>query len=297
MKETKEIGSNTGDYMRMLIKWGVGVVIVMVLFLLYVYIQFFRRPAESLIVNTFTDTPIDAGGVHFLTFGDGIYKEQAKGFADRLGRLPYVTETHFFTGSDIDESFFKNNENILTQKRGFGYWLWKPYFCKRVWDRLNYGDVLVYLDGGLVLTSDLQPFIARAIRSKSGGLAFEQWIRQEDYTKPEVFDVMELPVEIYGRRLQFWAAVFIVQKRESNQSFFEEWLRFCSIPGMIDDSPSKKPSVKPFKHRHDQSIFSLLAWKYAFDVDPAKAFWESFGRPVMRVRPKGYTPFTDGCRS
>lgn len=88
-----------------------------------------------------------------------------------------------------------------------------------------------------------------------------------------------------------WAAIVIVQKRRSNENFFNEWLNYCTVPGLIDDSSPKVPVVREFQHRHDQSIYSLLAWKYHFDIDPAKAFWESFGRPVMRNRPKGYVRY------
>lgn len=258
---------------------------------IFSYILFFQRPVESYEVKTKIANPLSRKGVYFVTFGDGIYQEPALRFSQELQTLSYSTEVHCFTYSDIDPKFYEANKDILQQKRGSGYWLWKPYFCKGVWDKLSYGDVLVYLDGGLTLVDDLQPYIQRAVESESGGLAFEQWGRQDDFTKPEVFEAMGLPIETYGKRLQFWAAIMIVQKRKENENFFAEWLYYCTIPGLIDDSPSKIKGCRDFKHRHDQSIYSLLAWKYSFDVDLAKSVWESFGRPVKRKRPKGYVSF------
>lgn len=265
--------------------WLLSVVGILILF---TYLNYFQKPAESYIVNLRADIQMPRGEVHFVTFGDGIYKDQAIGFAKSLDKLPFAKHVHCFSSSDIDSDFYGQNIDILQQPRGFGYWLWKPYFCSRVWDHMEFGDVLVYLDGGLSLIGNLEPYINRAVQSRSGGLAFEQWTKQEDFTKPDVFQAMELPVEQYGKKMQFWAAIIIVQKREENKMFFNEWLHYATIPGLIDDSPSKSFPDKKVKHRHDQSIYSLLAWKYNFDVDPAKAIWESFLRPVSRKRPRGY---------
>lgn len=101
---------------------------------------------------------------------------------------------------------------------------------------------------------------------------------------------MNLPVEQYGRKMQFWTAIIIVQKRVENESFFDEWFQYGTKTGLIDVSPSKILPSKTVKYRHDQAIYSLLAWKYHFDVDPAKTIWESL-RPVSRKRPRGYKRF------
>jgi len=263
------------------------------LVILLLWSAFFGRPLESMGRTTVVEPEVPIGRTEFITFGDGLYKEQSRNFARVLSELPYCSKVHSFSGEDIDEDFRLAHDDILKQPRGFGYWLWKPYFCKRVWDTLSVGDVLVYLDGGLVMTGDLSPYIQRAVRSKSGGLAFEQWIHQRDFCKPETFIAMDMSVARYGRLLQFWAAIIIVQKRETNLSFFDEWLSYCTIPGLIDDTPSKIKTTYKYKHRHDQSIYSLMAWRYEFDIDVAGAYLESVGRPVSRSRPKGYTPTKD----
>jgi hypothetical protein len=260
---------------------------------LIIWAVFFKRPVESMKRETLTEQEIPRGKIEILTFGDGLYREQSQRFAERLRSLSFCSRVHSFTGDDMDDDFRSLHNDILKQPRGFGYWLWKPYFCKRVWDNLCIGDVLVYLDGGLTLKGDLMPYIDRAIRSKSGGVAFEQWIRQENYCKPETFTCMNMPVETYGKLLQFWAAIIIVQKRSSNLSFFKEWLEYCTIPGLIDDSPSNIQTKTKYKHRHDQSIYSLMAWKYEFDIDLASAYMETYGRPVSRNRPRGYKPAKD----
>jgi len=39
-----------------------------------------------------------------------------------------VDEYYNYGPNDIDNEFKKKNIEILSQKRGNGYWLWKPYF-------------------------------------------------------------------------------------------------------------------------------------------------------------------------
>src|SRR5208282_2331127 len=54
--------------------------------------------------------------------------------------------------SHIDKEFFEKNKHILSQKKGDGYWLWKPYFILKtlenapenstvIYSRINHGGV------------------------------------------------------------------------------------------------------------------------------------------------------------
>src|SRR5262245_10922235 len=50
--------------------------------------------------------------------------------------------------ADIDPEFAAKNRHILSQPRGNGYWLWKPYFIARTLESLEHGDWLFYCDAG-----------------------------------------------------------------------------------------------------------------------------------------------------
>ena len=57
-------------------------------------------------------------------------------------------DIHYSYGpNDIDPDFQKKNKDILSRKRGNGYWLWKSYFInKTLIEKLNEGDYLIYTD-------------------------------------------------------------------------------------------------------------------------------------------------------
>ena len=45
----------------------------------------------------------------------------------------------------------EKNKEILSRKRGSGYWLWKPYLIlKTLKEKLNYGDYLIYIDAAIL---------------------------------------------------------------------------------------------------------------------------------------------------
>ena len=65
--------------------------------------------------------------------------------------------------TDIDSFFLSKNDNILKQPRGFGYWIWKPYFILKSLEELNDGDILFYSDSGSIFIRNLEPLFNKII--------------------------------------------------------------------------------------------------------------------------------------
>ena len=53
----------------------------------------------------------------------------------------------FFSERDLPKDFFKGFSPKI-YRRGYGYWIWKPYIVSKMMSRLNDGDILVYTDAG-----------------------------------------------------------------------------------------------------------------------------------------------------
>jgi hypothetical protein len=49
-------------------------------------------------------------------------------------------------------------------------------------------------------------------------------------------------------------------------SFFQEWFSYCNQDDLLNDDLEDGDRSNGVRHRHDQSIFSLLAYKYHFDI-------------------------------
>lgn len=70
-----------------------------------------------------------------------------------------------FSPHDIDPSFAILYHDILSQKRGNGLWLWKPYFVNKVLENCNNGDIIFYCDSGSFFTRSIKKIVTPQIRN------------------------------------------------------------------------------------------------------------------------------------
>ena len=76
-------------------------------------------------------------------------------FYDSLDRQ-MTSAKHFgigrlFAYTDRDlrrDAFYHKNHLLFAQPRGWGYWIWKPFFILKTLRKLDEGQSLLYLDAG-----------------------------------------------------------------------------------------------------------------------------------------------------
>lgn len=173
-----------------------------------------------------------------------------------IGNIDKVIE---YSTNDIDSDFFEKNKHIFSSPRGFGFWLWKPYFILKTLLRLNDDDILIYSDAGLYFISDIDNYI----RFMSGSFMLFQHIEypEKDWTKTDLFNYFDCKnnkdiTDTY----QLYACSSIWKKNENSINFLREWLRLCENYHFISDEASIEANAATFQdNRHDQSIMSCLA--------------------------------------
>ena len=93
--------------------------------------------------------------IRFITFGShSNYIEAGKRLCNQALSLHLFNKLQLYTFIDLqkDAEFYeKNAEFILHNKRGCGYWLWKPYLINKNINDMTNGDILLYLDCGCEL--------------------------------------------------------------------------------------------------------------------------------------------------
>lgn len=162
--------------------------------------------------------------------------------------------------SDFDKRFFKKNKEILLHARGAGYWLWKPYIIRHMLE--FYGDtdestIIVYTDAGILFEND----ISNLILAMDGDIMLfgNRW-KHGDWCKMDCLEAMGCNKPEFTEHEQLQASCIIVKNTATAREFIDEWLTWCQVPGMIDDSPSIMPNLQGFReHRHDQAILTNLA--------------------------------------
>lgn len=164
---------------------------------------------------------------------------------------------------DIDEEFFLMNAEIFNQPRGYGYWLWKPYFLYQTMNHTPENEIIIYLDSGVEVINSLN-YIKDRMKDNIDIWLFGNEHRHEDWCKADVFSAMGVEDtinRINPRQVQ--ASVIFVRNTQFARDFVKKWLLWCQMPNFIDDSPSFIENVSSFvEHRHDQAILTNLAIKY-----------------------------------
>ena len=209
----------------------------------------------------------------FITYGDALFNRSKLRLAGEAARFGVFDRIRAWGPEDIDLNFVQRNYAILTQLRGGGYWLWKPYVIWEALREMADGDVLMYADAGCTFLSSPEPYLRLA--TQFGLVAFRVPHKMGEYTKGIVFHALDMPMGMWAEELQVIAGILVVQKRPFTSFLISEWLRLCQDERLITDADTSAiaPNHASFiDHRHDQSIWSLLVHKYGACVCPAREF-------------------------
>ena len=126
------------------------------------------------------------------------------------------------------------------------------------------GDYLIYCDAGVEIINNIR-FITD--RMKEPLWFFGTHNKNKAWCKADVFKaVFPFESDEEAREAeQVVATCFFMKVCEFTRQFVEDWLFFCELDELIDDSESNTPNDDAFiEHRHDQAILSLLAFKFGF---------------------------------
>ncbi|MCS6821304.1 MAG: hypothetical protein NZ551_05475 [Microscillaceae bacterium] len=167
--------------------------------------------------------------------------------------------------------FYQQYKDIFQLHKGAGYWLWKPYIIVETLKEMQEGDVLIYCDNGLHFIASPQPLIDCCL--KNNGFYFIDMGGKNTlhmFTKRRCFDLMGADYNALLGKTCLSANVQIYQKNSLTVQFTNEYLYWCCQKEVLVDDDvlglAPLPTVPFFvKHTHDQSILSLLRYKYKID--------------------------------
>jgi len=169
----------------------------------------------------------------------------------------------------LNTKFFSENKRILGQRKGLGYWLWKPYIILEVLKKANDGDILIYSDSGIEIIGDLSPLI-KLVRTTEGVLVFNNCDYTNNiWTKRDCFVLMDCDNENYWFGPHIEGAFQVYQKNKFSLSFVEEWLNYGKNENIITDLPNVTGfnNIEGYReHRWDQSILSNLVIKHNLQI-------------------------------
>ena len=194
--------------------------------------------------------------------------KRVKIVCEQAKSLRYFDKIIGYTDQDLKqdtEYWGKYGNFIESNPRGYGFYMWKSSVVKRTMDEMNDNDILVYIDAGCTINSygkkRLDEYVDMVRKSDHGIISFQMELSSQKYTKKELFDYMEVSPE-YQNKNQFVAGILILRKNENTKKIVDEWFRVSHIPEMINDQRSSTQHPDFIDHRHDQSILSILFYRY-----------------------------------
>lgn len=205
-----------------------------------------------------------------MSFGGGgqNYYNATTRVLHEMSQIKICNQLVKYTDADLknDPGFWlKHKDFIENNKRGYGYWIWKPYLIWNTLNRMNENDTLIYLDGGCEVVNRPDSYNKlRGIINKCNDIlytssGFDSYL----FTKMDLFEYMKTHDQV-----QCQAGVLIIKKTPIMMNFIKDWYNIACNYHLLDDSKSLLPNHTDFiEHRHDQSIFSLLITAYNLNAE------------------------------
>jgi hypothetical protein len=224
-----------------------------------------------------------------INYADGGFYEAQKANSQSALSVGCMDKSIQCNRQSLDDEFVSRNAHILSQKRGAGYWLWKPYIIRKHLRELTKDDYLVYTDSGMLFIDciDNLLLLEQECLNRDGMLFTEttQWIPEGPpwkappeymWTKRDAFVLTGTDTDQITKSTQANAAFIVAKPSDKAFAFLEEWLVWGSDVRAITDIGNclGKPNYDGFvEHRHDQSIMSVLAKKHGFRIICDMTHW------------------------
>jgi len=162
-------------------------------------------------------------------------------------------------------------------RRGYGFWSWKPYIIHRHLASLPEGDVLLYVDAGFSMNVEglerLKAYVQRATSHPSGWFVFETGSPVGPYTKRSLLRTHGADDATMRALPMLQAGCQFIVARPDNVALAKDWYEAMQVRDLIDDSPAPDELPGFIAHRHDQSVFSILAHRRGIAHAPDETYW------------------------
>jgi hypothetical protein len=222
---------------------------------------------------------------HFITYGDKKFTKSKKRIVKEAKAFGVFSSIKAYDPSDLPNWFCKKFQNILSEPRGGGYWIWRPIIVNDTFQKMKDGDYLLFMDAGSSFNKQGMPrfneYIKMLDESNFGVLSFQMnGLDERNWNTKEIFK--HLNVDINGEIAlsgQHVGGIFIIKKNEHGKKFMEEYLKIIlENPILCTDYYNDKGQGPYFKdHRHEQSITSILKKQMGSVVLPDETFFQPFG--------------------
>lgn len=242
---------------------------------------------------------------HLLSFANRRYRGSLARIRSEARRIGRFASIHAVDERSLAADYWRDHaDTVRRHRRGYGLWTWKPHVIRRRLEELPAGDMLVYCDAGCSLNAEgrsrLEEYFSLAAGHPTGVLAFTLEGRMGQWTKRATLAAFNADEPAMRARRMVAAGTMLLRAGPETLDLVREWERRMRDVSIVDDSPSPQGEHPEFRgHRHDQSIWSLLAHERSLQQIPDETWfggeWDGFRHfPIHTRRWRHSLPWSQG---
>ncbi len=202
--------------------------------------------------------------IYFVTYGDERFEASKRRIVDQATRTGQFDRIIAYGRADLTGRIVESP--LFGQRRGGGYWVWKPYIVHKTLDMMHDGDLLVYVDCGCSVFASREWTTYFGLLKKHDAVTFLLSTTNEQYTRRNVLDHYAATNRCLGKQYQVSSTFFLLKKTPNTVKLVSEWQEMMlGWPNMVLDVPTTEIRAERrqfIEHRHDQSLFSALVYRY-----------------------------------
>jgi hypothetical protein len=224
----------------------------------------------------------------FFSYGDEKYKNSKNRIKLEAENSGFFDKINIFSRQDISDDFLEKTTPFIDHPRGGGYWLWKPFFLKKLFDEINDGDIVIYADAGCHINANGRnrfEYLIELLDLNPCGILGYRIQPEDEYTNEKVFEHFSIEKNDWIRNSrQLMATILYLKKCPNTTNIVNEYYETAiKFPNLFSDDYNEYKKTAVFKdHRHDQSILSILRKKYGCVIIPDETFANDW-RELMHV--------------
>ncbi len=222
--------------------------------------------------------------IHLIAYGDDKYARAKSRLNNEANSTGWFDSITLYGSEDLDYEFKSKFGNILSQPRGGGYWTWKPYIVQKHLNKINEGDILIYLDSGCTINCHgkerFDEYIKMLNNSEDGCISFQlKGCLENKWTTKEIFNHFGvINDDEITKTGQIMATVLILKKNPRSINLVNLWNKtLCENPWLFTDHYNNNQEPPFSDNRHDQSIFSIIRKMHKTIILNDETFFTPFG--------------------
>ena len=202
--------------------------------------------------------------ISMVTYGSGKYEKSRQRLvkeAIQFGEFKNIFSYNYF---DIPKDFRDKYKDILSLKRGGGYWIWKFPIILKALEQMEKNEILLYLDSGCVFNEKgkkrFGEYIELLEKSNNSILSFQmQHQAEKKWTTKEIFEYFKLDLDSdIANNGQLIATVYFLKNNKNSINFIKDMLTVLEKNKLLFTDYYNKNQKEFFRdNRHDQSISSI----------------------------------------